>query len=111
MVLRKTDLTLLKVKLLLREEELLKLFPEMSFQRLCRRSFDKVLDIIPIVDSVIKFTARCELCGECASFTLRETEERRMELIAGAAVYIPMCHKHYVSGQVVKEVVKSVLES
>ncbi|PHT43059.1 hypothetical protein CQW23_17084 [Capsicum baccatum] len=60
---------------------------------------------------VLNFTARCELCGECASFNLRETEERMMELIARAKVYIPMCHKHYVSRQVVKEAVKSVLES
>ncbi|KAG5574412.1 hypothetical protein H5410_054546 [Solanum commersonii] len=76
-----------------------------------RRSFGSVLDVIPIADSVTKLTARCELCGECASFTLRKTGETRTELIAGAEVYMPVCRKHYVSGQVVKEAARSVLES
>ncbi|KAF3630717.1 Kinase superfamily protein [Capsicum annuum] len=69
-----------------------------------------VLDIISIVDSVIKFTAGCEFCSERASFTLRKTEETRMELTAEAEVYMPVCRKHYVSEQVVKEVAKSALE-
>lgn len=76
-----------------------------------RRSFGSVLDVIPIADSVTKLTARCELCGKRASFTLRKTEETRTELIAGAEVYMPVCRKHYVSGQVVKEAARSVLES
>ncbi|XP_009797944.2 pentatricopeptide repeat-containing protein At4g16470-like, partial [Nicotiana sylvestris] len=76
-----------------------------------RRSFGSVLDIIPIADTVTKLTSRCELCGKCASFTLRKTEETRTELIAGADVYMPVCRKHYVSGQVVKEATRSVLES
>ncbi|XP_015056798.1 thymidine kinase a-like isoform X2 [Solanum pennellii] len=76
-----------------------------------RRSFGSVLDVIPIADSVTKLNARCELCGERASFTLRKTEETRTELIAGAEVYMPVCRKHYVSGQVVKEAARSVLES
>lgn len=76
-----------------------------------RRSFGSVLDIIPIADSVTKLTARCELCGKRASFTLRKTEETKTELIAGAEVYMPVCRKHYVSGQVVKEAARSVLES
>nr|XP_016502806.1 PREDICTED: thymidine kinase a-like [Nicotiana tabacum] len=76
-----------------------------------RRSFGSVLDIIPIADTVTKLTSRCELCGKRASFTLRKTEETRTELIAGADVYMPVCRKHYVSGQVVKEATRSVLES
>ncbi|XP_059307119.1 thymidine kinase a-like [Lycium ferocissimum] len=76
-----------------------------------RRSFGSVLDIIPIADTVTKLNARCELCGKRASFTLRKTEETRTELIAGAEVYMPVCRKHYVSGQVVKEATRSVLES
>ncbi|KAJ8526222.1 hypothetical protein K7X08_028699 [Anisodus acutangulus] len=76
-----------------------------------RRSFGSVLDVIPIADTVTKLTAQCELCGNRASFTLRKTEETRTELIAGAEVYMPVCRKHYVSGQVVKEATRSVLES
>lgn len=70
-----------------------------------------MLDIIPIADSVTKLTARCELCGKRAFFTLRKTEETKTELIAGADVYMPVCRKHYVSGQVVKEATKTVLET
>ncbi|CAA3028508.1 Thymidine kinase [Olea europaea subsp. europaea] len=76
-----------------------------------RRSFGSVLDIIPIADSVTKLTARCELCGECAFFTLRKTEETETELIAGAEVYMPVCRKHYVSGQVVKVAARTVIET
>lgn len=76
-----------------------------------RRNFGSVLDIIPIADSVTKLSARCELCGKRAIFTLRKTEDRETELIAGADVYMPVCRKHYVSGQVVKEAARTVLET
>ncbi|KAL0296479.1 UNVERIFIED_CONTAM: Pentatricopeptide repeat-containing protein [Sesamum radiatum] len=76
-----------------------------------RRSFGSVLDIIPIADSVTKLNARCEVCGKRAFFTLRKTDETKTELIAGAEVYMPVCRQHYVSGQVVKETTKAVLES
>uniref|UniRef100_A0A5B7CD59 Thymidine kinase n=1 Tax=Davidia involucrata TaxID=16924 RepID=A0A5B7CD59_DAVIN len=76
-----------------------------------RRSFGSVLDIIPLADSVTKLTARCELCGKRAFFTLRKTEATQTELIGGADVYMPVCRKHYVSGQVVIEATRIVLES
>ncbi|KAL3643318.1 hypothetical protein CASFOL_014133 [Castilleja foliolosa] len=76
-----------------------------------RRSFGSVLDLIPIADSVTKLNARCELCGKNAFFTLRKTDETKTELIAGADVYMAVCRNHYVSGQVVKEATKAVLES
>ncbi|KAL3627314.1 hypothetical protein CASFOL_028677 [Castilleja foliolosa] len=76
-----------------------------------RRSFGSVLDLIPIADSVTKLNARCELCGKHAFFTLRKTDETKTELIAGADVYMPVCRYHYVSGQVVKEATKAVIES
>ncbi|GMJ14129.1 thymidine kinase 1b [Hibiscus trionum] len=76
-----------------------------------RRSFGSVLDIIPLANSVMKLTARCELCGKRALFTLRKTDETQTELIGGADVYMPVCRQHYVSGQVVIETARSVLES
>lgn len=77
----------------------------------CRRSFGSVLDIIPLADSVTKLTARCELCGKRAFFTLRKTQETQTELIGGADVYMPVCRQHYVSGQVVIEAARVALES
>nr|XP_021861004.1 thymidine kinase b-like [Spinacia oleracea] len=75
-----------------------------------RRSFGSVLSIIPVADSVTKLTARCELCGKPACFTLRKTDERQTELIGGAEVYMPVCRQHYVSGQVVIETARTVLQ-
>lgn len=69
-----------------------------------------MLDIIPLADSVTKLTARCELCGKRAFFTLRKTEETKTELIGGADVYMPVCRQHYVNGQVIIEAARSVLE-
>ncbi|KAL3568779.1 hypothetical protein D5086_028669 [Populus alba] len=76
-----------------------------------RRSFGSVLDIIPLADSVTKLSARCEICGKRAFFTLRKTEETRTELIGGADVYMPVCRQHYVSGQVAVEAARMVLEA
>ncbi|XVF75204.1 hypothetical protein PTKIN_Ptkin13bG0168900 [Pterospermum kingtungense] len=76
-----------------------------------RRRFGSVLDIIPLADSVMKLTARCELCGKRAFFTLRKTDETQTELIGGADVYMPVCRQHYVNGQAVIEAARSVLES
>ncbi|CAN0890845.1 Thymidine kinase [Linum grandiflorum] len=75
-----------------------------------RRSFGAVLDVIPLADSVTKLNARCELCGKRAFFTLRKTDETKVELIAGADVYMPVCRRHFVSGQAVVEATKAVVE-
>lgn len=70
-----------------------------------------MLDVIPLADSITKLTARCELCGKRAFFTLRKTKETQTELIGGAAVYMPVCRQHYVNGQVVLEAARRILES
>ncbi|KAK2995655.1 hypothetical protein RJ640_013612 [Escallonia rubra] len=76
-----------------------------------RRSFGSVLEIIPLADTITKLTARCELCGKRAFFTLRKTGEKQTELIGGADVYMPVCRQHYVNGQAVMEATRVVLES
>ncbi|CBI28409.3 unnamed protein product, partial [Vitis vinifera] len=76
-----------------------------------RRSFGSVLDVIPLADSVTKLTARCELCGKRAFFTLRKIEEMQTELIGGADIYMPVCRQHYVNGQAVIEAARNALES
>ncbi|XP_020238941.1 thymidine kinase a [Cajanus cajan] len=70
-----------------------------------RRSFGSVLHIIPLADSVTKLTARCELCGKRAFFTLRKTEQRETELIGGADLYMPVCRLHYMNNQVAEKCV------
>ncbi|KAK3150135.1 hypothetical protein QOZ80_3AG0228940 [Eleusine coracana subsp. coracana] len=75
-----------------------------------RKKFGSVLDIVPLADSVTKLTARCELCGRRAFFTLRKTQETRTELIGGADVYMPVCRQHYMDGQIVMEATRIVLD-
>ncbi|KAL1212014.1 Thymidine kinase a [Cardamine amara subsp. amara] len=76
-----------------------------------RRSFGAVLDVIPIADSVTKLTARCEVCGQKAFFTLRKNCDTRTELIGGADVYMPVCRKHYITNHIVIKASKKVLDS
>lgn len=66
---------------------------------------------MPLADTVTKLTARCEMCGKRAFFTLRKTDSKETELIGGADLYMPVCRQHYVSGQVAVETVRSVVES
>jgi len=75
-----------------------------------RKKFGSVLDIVPLADSVTKLTARCELCGCRAFFTLRKTQETKTELIGGADVYMPVCRQHYMDGQIVIEATRIVLD-
>ncbi|KAL6893956.1 hypothetical protein ACP4OV_008054 [Aristida adscensionis] len=74
-----------------------------------RKKFGSVLDIVPLADSVTKLTARCELCGRRAFFTLRKTQETKTELIGGADVYMPVCRQHYMDGQIVIEATRIVV--
>ncbi|URD75395.1 thymidine kinase [Musa troglodytarum] len=74
-----------------------------------RRSFGSVLDVVPLADSVTKLTARCEICGRRAFFTLRKANETQTELIGGADVYMPVCRQHYIDGQVVLEATRTIL--
>ena len=83
----------------------------LSWQKKCRRRFGALLDIVPIADSVTKLTARCEVCGQKAFFTLRKTCDTKTELIGGADVYMPVCRKHYVNNQIVIKASKKVLDS
>ncbi|KAL8031075.1 hypothetical protein ABFX02_13G002200 [Erythranthe guttata] len=64
-----------------------------------RRSFGSVVSVIPLADTVTKLTARCEVCGKRALFTLRKTDQTQTELIGGADVYMPVCRQHYTNGQ------------
>nr|XP_029117209.1 uncharacterized protein LOC105034377 isoform X3 [Elaeis guineensis] len=59
----------------------------------------KIVVVAGLDGDYLRLTARCELCGQRAFFTLRKTEEKQTELIGGADVYMPVCREHYVHGQ------------
>lgn len=58
-----------------------------------RKSFGKVLELIPLAESVIKLNAVCMVCCNDASFTARTVEEKKTELIGGAESYKSVCRK------------------
>ncbi|KAJ4905193.1 Thymidine kinase protein [Raphanus sativus] len=58
---------------------------------LTTRSFGDVLEYLPITDSVTKFTARCDVCGQKGFFTVRKTCDTRTELMGGANARADTC--------------------
>jgi len=61
-----------------------------------RKPFGKILDLIPLAESVEKINALCVLChdGTPAYFSSRTTNETD-EVVIGSTNYIPVCRKHY----------------
>lgn len=61
-----------------------------------RKPFGKMLEIIPLAESVEKINALCVLCkdGTPASFSSRITTEKE-EIIIGSNNYVPVCRKHF----------------
>ncbi|KAG9151649.1 hypothetical protein Leryth_001956 [Lithospermum erythrorhizon] len=77
-----------------------------------RRNFGSLLDIVPLADTVMKLTARCEVCGKKALFTLRKIDNAQTELVGGADIYMPVCRRHYVNvAHPVVQVSKKVVET
>eukprot|EP00824_Muranothrix_gubernata_P010393 TRINITY_DN23398_c0_g3_i2.p1 TRINITY_DN23398_c0_g3~~TRINITY_DN23398_c0_g3_i2.p1 ORF type:complete len:286 (+),score=47.68 TRINITY_DN23398_c0_g3_i2:41-859(+) len=56
-----------------------------------RKPFGRVLDLIPLSESVTKLTAVCQICGQDASFSKRIGSETAVEVIGGAEKYLPVC--------------------
>lgn len=65
-----------------------------TFQRL---PFNKICDLIPLCEKVIKLNAVCKKCFGNASFSKRITNEKEIEIIGGLEKYQPVCRKCYFS--------------
>jgi thymidine kinase len=61
-----------------------------------RNIFGKILELIPLCDSVEKITAECK-CGEKALFSNRTINNESQVLVGSNDVYEPLCRKCYVS--------------
>lgn len=61
-----------------------------------RNSFGKILDLIPLCDSVCKLTSLCSMCkdGTKAIFTLRISHEKE-QTVVGSENYKPVCRRCY----------------
>jgi thymidine kinase len=62
-----------------------------------RMPFGRLLNLIPMSDSVIKLTAICIICGHDASFTMRTSEETATVVVGGADKYVPLCRVCHMS--------------
>ncbi len=60
-----------------------------------RQPFGKILDIIPLAESVIKLSAICMKCQSDASFSKRITEETEENLVGGSDIYTVLCRECY----------------
>lgn len=56
-----------------------------------RRPFGRVLELVPLADSVVKLTAVCHSCAGEAAFTKRTVASQELQLIGGAEAYVPVC--------------------
>ena len=61
-----------------------------------RNIFGKILDLIPLCDSVEKITADCK-CGSTALFSNRTINNESQILVGSNDVYEPLCRSCYVS--------------
>ncbi|KAI4384931.1 hypothetical protein MLD38_003015 [Melastoma candidum] len=64
-----------------------------------RNSFGSILRLVPHADSIVKLTARCDVCCKKACFSLRKTQTKQTELIGGSDIYMPTCREHYLQLQ------------
>lgn len=79
-----------------------------------RKPFGKVLNLVPLSESVIKLSAVCVLCQDDAAFSVRLSNETAVEVIGGADKYIAVCRTCYhetTSGQIDQAKLSDILSS
>jgi thymidine kinase len=60
-----------------------------------RKPFGKVLELVPLAESIIKLNAVCMICSKDAPFTKRIGSETAIEIIGGSDKYFAVCRKCY----------------
>ena len=56
-----------------------------------REGFNKILELVPLAESVVKLNAVCMKCYQIASFTKRLGPEKEIEIIGGQDKYMAVC--------------------
>lgn len=67
-----------------------------------RKKFGKLLDLIPLCDSVMKLHSKCHKCKGEAPFSHRQIEDKKQVLI-GSDIYVPLCRTCYKEKNTVSE--------
>ncbi|XKL67139.1 hypothetical protein PGB90_010559 [Kerria lacca] len=60
-----------------------------------RTEFGKILQLVPLAESVVKLNAVCMSCFHDASFTKRISNEQEVEIIGGTDKYMSVCRECY----------------
>mgnify|MGYP001055552487 CR=1 FL=1 len=60
-----------------------------------RKPFGKVLNLVPLAETVTKLSAVCVMCQDDAAFSVRLSNETAVEVIGGADKYIAVCRTCY----------------
>ena len=60
-----------------------------------RSPFGRILELVPLAESVTKLSAICMLCHKDAAFSKRLGAEKEVEVIGGSDKYIAVCRKCY----------------
>ena len=60
-----------------------------------RKRFNSVVDLIPLCESVVKLSAVCTICGATASFSMRTSSDKQVEIVGGSELYTAVCRKCY----------------
>jgi len=58
-----------------------------------RKWFENIVDLVPLAEHVVKLTAVCMCCFGEASYTKRISQEKEVEVIGGAEMYMAVCRK------------------
>jgi thymidine kinase len=64
-----------------------------------RERFGRLLDLVPVCDSIVKLTANCYYCSRPAIFSHRKSDSKEQVLIGAADMYVPLCRACYLSQQ------------
>lgn len=60
-----------------------------------RLPFGRILELVPLAESVTKLSAICMICHKDAAFSKRLGTEKEVEVIGGSDKYIAVCRKCY----------------
>jgi thymidine kinase len=64
-----------------------------------RERFGKLLNLIPVCDSIVKLTSNCYYCSTPAIFSHRKSDSKEQVLIGASDMYVPLCRICYLREQ------------
>lgn len=65
-----------------------------------RKPFGKILELLPLSESVLKLNAVCTQCADIASFSKRISKNTELEIIGGSDLYKAVCRKCFFSNEI-----------